>query len=92
MLQLCTEYPNSIQDHAKWLFKVYPIEVENLYQKSILQMAEAASDRGKYRKVCKEIKTFQKLFGDLKSLEFVEALRVKYPKRTAFLDELSRVK
>jgi len=91
LLNLCTENLSAIKEHAHWLSTFYPNEVNTLYQKFILQMAEEASDRAKYRKVCKEIKTFQNLFG-MYTASLIESLISKYPKRTAFLDELNKIK
>ncbi len=91
LIELCTENLSHIKEHAFWLSKSHPDEVKTLYQNFILQMAEEASERAQYRRVCKEIETFQNLFG-IYTASLVETIMSKYPQRPAFLDELSKIK
>lgn len=91
LLELCTENLSHIKEHAFWLSKSYPNEVNTLYQDFIMQLAKKASDRGKYRVVCREIKAFQKLSGS-SPVALVETLKSKYSQRPAFIDELSKIK
>lgn len=91
LLELCSEKLSHIKEHAFWLSKSHPNEVNTLYQDFIMQLAKEASDRGKYRVVCREIKAFQKLSGN-STVALVETLMSKYPQRPAFIDELSKIK
>ena len=50
-----------------------------------------ASDRKKYRSVCKVIKNYKKLFGDIGTVKIVKELKAKFIKRPAFIDELSKI-
>lgn len=91
LLDLCTENPSHIKEHAFWLSKSHPTEINTLYQNFIMQLAKEASDRGKYRVVCREIRALHKLSGN-SPVALVETLMSKYPQRPAFLDELSKIK
>lgn len=91
LLELCTENLSHIKEHGFWLSKSHPKEVNSLYQDFIMQLAKEASDRGKYRVVCREIKALQKLSGN-STVTLVGTLMSTYPQRPAFLDELSKIK
>ncbi|MBW9235140.1 hypothetical protein JQK62_23560, partial [Leptospira santarosai] len=91
MLDYCRDNLHAIQQHAQWLNTEFPTETKVLYAQWLHTQAESASARPKYRQVCREIKTFKNLFGNDDTSLLVETLKLKYPKRTAFLDELNKI-
>lgn len=77
-------YPYLIENHLS--------EVNTLFVKMIMRDAEVASDRKKYKAVCKNIKQYKKACGETNSRKLIEELMNKYPRRPAFLDELQKIK
>ncbi|HAQ08714.1 MAG TPA: hypothetical protein DCR24_14840 [Bacillus bacterium] len=77
-------YPYLIENHLS--------EVNRLFVETIEDEAERASDRKKYKKVCKTIKKYKEACGEVNSRKLIENLISKYPRRPAFLDELKRLK
>lgn len=92
MLDYCRDNLHAIQQHAQWLNAEFPTETKVLYGQWLHNQAESASARPKYRQVCREIKSFRNLFGNDDTSLLIETLKLKYPKRTAFLDELNKIK
>ena len=91
MLLYCTENLHELTQHVQWLKAEYPNETKDLYLQWLFEQASRASNRSNYRKVCREIQSFKKLFGDEATALLVETLLKKYPNRTAFLDELGKM-
>jgi len=71
--------------------KYYKEDVEYIYRVYIERISDIASDRKKYKSVCKVIKNYKKLFGDIGTVKIVRELKAKYMKRPAFIDELSKI-
>ena len=92
MLHFCSRNLHTISDQAKWLLKEFPNETRDLYRQWLFEKAKDASNRSNYRQVCRKIQAYQKLFGDEYTSLIVETLVTSYPKRTAFLDELQKIK
>jgi len=84
--------PTMIEHYASGLLPHYTEEVSQLYHAYIMNMAASASNRSNYYKVCQTIKRYKKLVGKEASASLIAELEAKYPKRTAFLDELNRIK
>lgn len=80
-----------IEIYDELLIKDYRNDVNIMYQFLIEKMAEVASDRKQYKKVCKIIKRYKTLFGDIEAYKIVKALQKQYLKRPAFIDELGKV-
>lgn len=91
MLLHCQVNLHDVTEHAQWLKAEYPNETKKLYIQGLLDRANGASTRPNYRQVCREIKTFKKVFGDEAIGILVETLQTTYPQRPAFLDELSKI-
>jgi hypothetical protein len=92
MLLFCTENLHELTHHVQWLKAKYPNETKDLYLQWLFEQANIASNRSNYRKVCREIQSFKKLFGDEATAVLVETLLKTYPYRTAFQDELGKMK
>ncbi|HSO57680.1 MAG TPA: SWIM zinc finger family protein [Paenisporosarcina sp.] len=91
VLDHCQDNLHDVPEHAQWLKAVYPNETKELYMQWLLKRASGASTRPNYRQVCREIKTFKKVFGDEATGLLVDTLQNTYPQRSAFLDELSKI-
>jgi hypothetical protein len=91
MLIFCTENLHELPQHVQWLKTKYPKETKDLYLQWLFEQANNATNRSNYRKVCREIQSFKKLFGDEATAVLVETLLKKYPYRTAFQDELGKI-
>ncbi|MGE6486791.1 SWIM zinc finger family protein [Paenisporosarcina sp. NPDC076898] len=91
MLDYCRDNLHAIQQHAQWLNAEFPTETKVLYGQWLHNQAESASARPKYRQVCREIKIYRSLFGNDDTNLLIETLKSKFPKRTAFLDELNKI-
>lgn len=74
------------------LKEAYPEDVNELMISHILSEAEKASDRKKYRQVCKYIKEYKKAFGAQFSDGLIEELKRKNIRRPAFVDEMGKIK
>ncbi|MGJ7920784.1 SWIM zinc finger family protein [Neobacillus sp. LXY-4] len=92
ILEYCKEYPSYILDLYPHLIEGHLAEVNNLFIDYIEAEAEAATDRKKYKKVCGFIKTYKKACGANNAQELVNHLKQKYPRRPAFLEELTKLK
>lgn len=92
MMEFVRLNPAVIEHYASVLLDHYTEEINQLYRAHIMSIAASASNRSNYRKVCEVIKRYKKLVGKEASSTLVAELKEKYPKRTAFLDELNRIK
>ncbi|WP_408009207.1 SWIM zinc finger domain-containing protein [Pseudalkalibacillus sp. A8] len=92
MLQYCRKKPNEIIQLYPYLLDDYFEEVNKIFKKFIETEAETADNRKKYRKVCKHIKTYKKVYGETNTQKIIEDLKQKYERRPAFVDELGKVK
>ena len=86
MLHHCQDNLLVLTEHAQCLKAEYPKETKELYIQWLLDRASGASTRPNYRQVCREIKTFKKVFGDASTAILVDTLQKQYPQRPAFLD------
>jgi len=84
--------PINIEQYAELLIKNYNDEVVSIYRKYIDSRAHGATDRKQYKKVCSIIKRYKKLAGKGSLEVIVGQLSMLYKRRSAFLDELSKVK
>lgn len=91
LLEVCKKDIRYIEDFAEILMEDYKEDVEYIYRVYIERISDIASDRKKYKSVCKVIKNYKKLFGDIGTVKIVRELKAKYIKRPAFIDELSKI-
>ena len=91
LLEVCKKDIRYIEDFAEILMEDYKEDVEYIYRVYIERISDIASDRKKYKSVCKVIKNYKKLFGDIGTVKIVRELKAKYMKRPAFIDELSKI-
>ena len=91
VLDYVKKNPIRIEQFAHMLIDKHEEEVISIYKEYIFLMSKLASDRKKYREVCRTILRFKKLTSKIEVNEVVTELRLLYKNRPAFLDELSKV-
>ena len=88
-----SRYPYELQKYEKELRKVYPERVRDLLLKHLDSQMRQASTRSAYAKTAQELK---RLYGypegREKAAELAKAWRRDFPRRSAMLDELKKVK
>jgi len=77
-----------IEGYGKQLARQYPAETYAVYEQSIWNNAAAATDRGKYRGVCRLIKSYFSAGAKDEAKLIIRNLIEKYPRRVAMVDEL----
>lgn len=84
--------PFYIEQYIDKINKYYEEEAETIYKNYILKNAEGASERKSYKRVCSSIKKYKRLYGYEKTSEIIMFLHNRYRRRTAFMDELGKIK
>ena len=88
LLDEVRKYPASVFAYGKQLSVEFLQEVCDICVAEIYKQADEAKDRKKYKKVCSNIKSLFD-YGSVFEAEAILAdLVAKYPRRTAFVDEL----
>jgi hypothetical protein len=77
-----------IEHYGKQLAREFPAETYSIYEKYILNEAAAATDRRKYKGVCKLIKSYSDAGAQEDARDIIRRLVEKYPRRAAMRDEL----
>ena len=83
--------PSQLESYADQLAEKYPEDVIEIYQNYIHATAKSATDRKRYKGVCKIIKRYKKYAGEEKQAELIQQLSTEYAKRPAFIDELGKL-
>lgn len=91
VMKVVREDISKIEEYWDMLKDKYKDEVIELYIRYIDIQASRASDRNKYKDVCRIIEKFKKVSDNNKIQEVKTKLMELYKKRPAFIDELSRV-
>ena len=92
LMQYVRENPFNVDSYYKHLVAGYREEVYRIFRYNIEQAAARANSRSHYQGVCAIIRTLKKAGGKKEAREAVQSLLLKYPKRPAFRDELSKIK
>lgn len=92
MLEYCRAIPHEIEYLFKYLLADYPHEVNEIYTAYIYRQIERASNRKAYWTACQSIKDYKRALGTEAAAGLIEELKFMYPKRTALLDELGKIK
>ncbi len=80
-----------IEAFEKYLASGYAKELVELYANGIIQLLIRSSDRNQYQEACRYLRRMKKLGGNDKCNDLSRKIRAEYPRRSALLDELSRV-
>ncbi|MCT2535397.1 hypothetical protein NC661_17930 [Aquibacillus koreensis] len=91
ILQYCQYSPISILEYYRFLLDDHLKEAQVLFLDYVRGEAEEATDRKKYRNVCKKLETYKLAFGEAKFQDFVMELRDTYERKPAFLNELEKI-
>ena len=76
-------YPNIITD--------YKNETNEIFNEFIARSSAQAANRRDYQRVCGIIRTCKKACGKAAATAIIQELKMKYSRRPAFLDELSKI-
>ncbi|WP_166241001.1 hypothetical protein [Paenibacillus turpanensis] len=88
LLQVVQEHPNLIEDYGRQLSVLFPEETYTIYENYIEEQAATATDRRKYKGVCKLIRGYSAAGAKTAALAAIQRLIEKYPRRPAMVDEL----
>lgn len=91
MLVFVKTHPMYIETYADKLVSPYPNEIKQIFEEHILKEADKASNRKGYQSICRMIRRYGKLVGKQHVQSIVDKLRTGYPRKPAFLDELSKI-
>ncbi|WP_298470498.1 hypothetical protein [uncultured Psychrobacillus sp.] len=80
-----------LENYADQLAQKYPEDVIEMYQNYIHSSAKSATDRKRYKGVCRIIKKYKKYAGEEKQTDLIQQLSTEYAKRPAFIDELGKL-
>jgi hypothetical protein len=89
LLHVIEAEPMYIAYFGKSLAKHFPEETYRIYEKHIESEAAAATDRRKYKGVCKLIKEYAAAGANAEAKSLVRRLIDEYPRRSAMIDELT---
>lgn len=96
LYELVEAYPSLsvLLEYMKYLAKNYQPELTELLFPALILAGDRADSRSGYAQIASNMMDVIKLMPDSKSqiLEAAQALRLKYPRRPAMLDELRKVK
>lgn len=92
LLDVIMKHKSYIIDHGKQLAESFPEEIYKIYEEYILEEAKEATDRGKYRSVCKIIKNFYEAGANSEAIEMIDRLSRTYQRRPAMIEELAALK
>ncbi len=89
LLAYCQRNISRIVQLYPYIVPEFQNEVGEIFIKYIEESAQAASDRKAYKKVCEIIRACQKACGNSEAEKIRRRLMENYPRRPAFLEELS---
>lgn len=91
LLEYVAKKPDRIEEFYPYLKDRFPEQVKELFRAHIVAKAEQSSTRKQYWNVCRILRILQKVSGMEPAVEIVNMLLAKYPKRSAFRDELMKL-
>jgi hypothetical protein len=92
ILNYCSCYKSHITKLYPYIIDSHLDDVVRLFRDYIENEARESSDRRGYKNVCKLIKTYMKACGTIHSHKLIGELIQTYPRRTAFVDELEKIR
>ncbi len=92
LLDVIIKNKSYITDYGKQLAESFPEETYKIYNEYILEEAKEATDRGKYRNVCRTIKNFYEAGARAQAIALTDHLFSMYQRRPAMLEELNGLK
>lgn len=92
LMDTVKKYPESVFEYGPELALLFPTEIFPIYNSKIREFAETADSRPQYKKVCGKIGEMYRAGGCKTAEQLISTLMQAYPRRSAFLDELSKLK
>ncbi|MCE5196154.1 MAG: hypothetical protein LLG09_03365 [Negativicutes bacterium] len=91
LLQYLQESPSEIESFYQYLLPEFQDAVYTIFLRHIEQTAAKSSDRKAYQHVCSIIGSLKRAGGDKQALANKQELLLRYQKKPAFRDELSKI-
>ncbi|WP_248929548.1 hypothetical protein [Paenibacillus hamazuiensis] len=88
LLEVVRAHPIYVEHYGKQLAQDYPEEAYSIYEEYIFSEAAAATDRRKYKGVCRLIKSYFRAGAKEQAKGIIRQLIENYPRRVAMVDEL----
>ena len=92
LLAIVKKHPSFVFHYGKQLTTRFAKEIYALFEACIAEEAQAATDRRKYRQVCRMLKDYASVGAKEQADGLIDCLVAKYPRRPAMLEELAAVK
>ncbi len=92
LLDVVKQHKAYIMHYGKQLAAGYPQATYAIYEEYILAEAKQATDRGKYKNVCRILKNLSEAGGKAAAINLIECLSEMYQRRPAMIEELAWVK
>ncbi|HIG0362329.1 TPA: SWIM zinc finger family protein [Clostridium sporogenes] len=92
IMEFVRKNPETIETYANRLIDKFENETIKIYKIYIKSEARYSSNRKEYQTVCSIIKRYKKIAGKKNQQEIINELSVLYKRRSAFIDELSKIK
>ncbi len=90
-MSFVNDYPRNIERYADKLYTVFPEETITIYEDYIKNSMKEASNRKRYWTICRIIEKFMTYTDVSRVRDLVQLFENTYPRRTAMLDELSKL-
>lgn len=92
LLEVVKQHKSYIVHYGKQLAEDFPHITYEIFEEYILAEAKEATERRKYKNVCRIIKTLSDVGGKTRAIEIIERLNEMYQRRPAMLEELAAMK
>jgi hypothetical protein len=92
LLAIVKQHPSFVFHYGKQLATRFAADAYALFEACIVEEAQAATDRRKYRQVCRMLKDCAAVGVKEQADGLIDCLAAKYPHRPAMLEELAAVK
>lgn len=91
LLEYVQKKPHEIEEYADDLKDIYKDQVISIYEQYIKYKSLNSSNRKEYKRVCRVVKNFNKIAGDILTKKIIKYLKLENHRKPAFLDELSKL-
>ncbi len=92
LLAIVKQHPSFVFHYGKQLATRFAADTYAVFEACITEEAQAATDRRKYRQVCRMLKDYAAVGVKEQAVGLIDCLAAKYPRRPAMLEELAAVK
>lgn len=92
LLELVGVKPAVIEAVAPLLKPHYPKETDTLYTRYLLDYADTLSTRKEYKELAAKLRQYGQVVGEEKRDDLVETIKEAYPRKSALIEELEKVR